>query len=238
MLENSLKKDQWLMRQTWEHLVFIHWPVSASFLESIIPFPLKPDTYNGEAWIGIVPFKVSHMRVRGLPEVPLLSKMTQINVRTYVTYKGTPGVYFFSLDVNHFPSMLMARSFLHLPYLNASISLKKEKQVWQLHFQRRHRGAPPVYCELNYWPEPEIFFSKKGSIEHWLTERYTLFAPVRGHLYRGDLRHLPWPLQKAQCELPHDTLTAIYKRPKQSYQWLAHYSENMEAKLMSYRKVY
>ncbi len=238
MIGNTNKKETWLMKQTWEHLLFLHWPVSSSFLESIVPFPLKADRFDGAGWIGLVPFRTSHMRMNRFPEVPLLSKMNEINLRTYVTYKGEPGVYFFSLDANHLPSVLMARSFFHLPYLNASVSLKNEKSIWHLNAQRKHRGAFPGHLEMNYYPNGDVYFSKKDTIESWLTERYTLFNPMGGHLYKGELKHRSWPLQPAECEVIQDTLATYYRRPKKSDNWLVHYSETMEAKLVNYRKIY
>lgn len=232
------ESDAWLMRQTWEHLLFVHWRVPVSFLESIVPFPLKLDLFQNEAWVGLVPFEASHIRLRGLPKVPYFSRMMEFNIRTYVTYKGEKGVYFFSLDANQLAGVLLSRNVLHLPYFNAAIKKKEINGVRHLYLTRKQKGAAPAECEIRYNPVGEVFHSEIGSIEHWLTERYCLFNPCNGHLYRGKLQHESWALQEARCEIVQDTLTKVYKRPSEQDKWLVHYSRKMNAEVKSYHKIY
>src|SRR5437660_12472208 len=132
----------WVMTQTWHELLFAHWPIAPEKLRPLIPpvFPL--DTFEGEAWVGIVPFRMSNVRPRAVPPVPGLSAFPEMNVRTYVTVKGIPGVYFFSLDAGNALAVAIARTFFHLPYFNAAMQCKREEETIHYRSHRIHRNAP------------------------------------------------------------------------------------------------
>src|SRR5438105_1420096 len=102
---------------TWHDLLFIHWPFPANLLRPLIPPPLELDLFDGSAWIGIVPFYMTGVHPRGLRLGTCLENFPEINVRTYVTMHGKPGVWFFSLDTPNILANAAARSFYHLPYL-------------------------------------------------------------------------------------------------------------------------
>ena len=86
------------MAQSWHDLLFAHWPVAADALRGLIPGQLAVATFEGQAWVGVVPFRMNGIRLRGLPALPWLSAFPELNVRSYVTLDGRPGVFFFSLD--------------------------------------------------------------------------------------------------------------------------------------------
>src|SRR5688572_2505606 len=109
----------WIMWQRWHDLLFAHWPVPTDVLRTIVPAPLALDTFEGQAWIGVVPFRMTGIRPRYLPALPWLSATPEINVRTYVTVNGVPGVYFFSLDAASYPAVVVARSMFRLNYRHA-----------------------------------------------------------------------------------------------------------------------
>jgi uncharacterized protein DUF2071 len=85
---------RWVMAQSWHDLLFAHWPVDISALRKAVPSALAIDTYQGQAWLGVVPFRMSGVRLRGTPPVPWLSAFPELNVRTYVVAEGKPGVWF------------------------------------------------------------------------------------------------------------------------------------------------
>src|ERR1700677_673444 len=107
------------MKQTWHDLLFAHWPLPAAVMRPLVPVRLALDTFDGQCWVGVVPFHMSGIRRRGLPFLPGLSRFPELNVRTYVTYARKAGVYFFSLDAANLPAVLAARAFYHLPYFHA-----------------------------------------------------------------------------------------------------------------------
>src|SRR6478736_184531 len=94
----SLPDGPWTMTQTWHDLLFAHWRIRLDVMRPLVPRELEIDTFDGSAWIGVVPFRMSAVRMRGLPPVPGASAFPELNVRTYVRYGGRAGVWFFSLD--------------------------------------------------------------------------------------------------------------------------------------------
>src|SRR5262249_28296954 len=131
---------QWIMCQSWRELLFAHWPVDARALRALIPAPLTLDTFEGEAWVGIVPFQMREVCPRGVPALPLFSESPELNVRTYVTIQGVPGVYFFSLDAANPLFVATARTFFSLPYFRASMSVTRRGDTIEYRSQRGHAG--------------------------------------------------------------------------------------------------
>lgn len=131
----------WLMTQTWNHLVFVHWPVPPEELRAHIPDGLEIDLFNGTGWIGFTPFLADRTRIRGLPPVPLMHSFLELNVRVYVTHKGIPGIYFISLDAEKWPAVLGAKIGAFLPYKHASMDMKREEQTIHFRSRRKHRAV-------------------------------------------------------------------------------------------------
>ncbi len=198
----KLPKHPWIMRMTWSELLFAHWPVEPDLLAELLPSGLQLDTLAGEAWIGVVPFLMSNVAPRCCPPIPKLSRFLELNVRTYVTYDGKPGVWFFSLDAANRFAVRAARATFNLPYMDAKMSLNKdESELITYRSERTHRGESPATFDANYQAIGEIFHAKPGTFEHWLTARYCLYSADRkGRLYRGEIDHAPWTLSAASCE--------------------------------------
>lgn len=199
----------WIMAMTWHDLLFAHWPVPEGLLRPHIPGQLQLDLYEGQAWIGIVPFGMRGTRPRWCPAVPGLSSFPELNVRTYVSAGGKPGVWFFSLDAASWLAVRGARALFHLSYFDASMSLVVGSSGEVCYQSTRvHRGAPPAQLEANYRPVGETFHAPPGSLESWLTDRYCLYsADRRGRVFRGEIHHLPWPLQRAEAHWQCNTMT-------------------------------
>src|SRR5947209_857540 len=194
-----LPKGPWIMTQRWSDLLFMHLPIAPEALRPLIPAQIELDTFDGQAWVGVVPFRVSHASLRGLPPPPLLSHFPEINVRTYVTLGGIPGVYFFSLDAGNALAVQGARTVFHLPYFSARMHIQQQQGT--VHFQSQRKGTKgptPAFDGL-YSPNGPVFFAPRDSLEYWLTERYCLYTVTKKkRVYRVDIQHGPWPLQLAE----------------------------------------
>lgn len=206
-----LPRGPWVMAQTWHDLLFAHWPLPAAKLAPLIPSPLALDTYEGQAWLAVVPFRMSGVRPRGVPGMPWLSAFPELNVRTYVTAPGgsKPGVFFFSLEAANPIAVSAARRGFHLPYFRARMRLTDYGDHIAYTSTRTHTGAPPAAFVGRYGPTGGVYATTPGSLEHWLTERYCLYTVTGGgRLHRGDIHHAPWPLQPAQATLATNSMAA------------------------------
>jgi len=187
---------------SWQDLLFMHWPVGVDALRPLVPPVLSIDTFEGSAWLGVVPFDMPGVRPHFLPAVPGLSNFPEINLRTYVTAEGRPGIWFFSLDAHSRIAVRLARATFHLPYFDAEMSCHAAGNEVEYRSVRTHRGAPLAEFAARYSPVGEPFESNKASIESFLTERYCLYsADGRGNVRRGEIHHHPWPLQPAEAEV-------------------------------------
>jgi uncharacterized protein len=196
----------WVMTQTWHDLLFAHWPVSRELLASKLPKGFELDTFDDQAWLGIVPFHMSNVAPRWVPALPWVSEFPELNVRTYVRVGGKPGVYFFSLDAGSALAVQAARRLLNLPYFSADMVVTRDAD----HVSYRSRRRPPedeVLFEGAYRPIGDVFQAKPGTLEYFLTERYCLFGVSHAYrAYRLDIHHPPWPLQRAEAQIPCNTM--------------------------------
>lgn len=217
------------MAQSWHRLLFAHWPIAVDDLRPHIPPGLEIDTYDGQAWLGVVPFEMSDIRARRLPPVPLFSAFPELNVRTYVTRDGLPGVWFFSLDADHFPAVAFARRFFHLPYFKAQMRVQLRGETVLYTSSRNHPGAAAADFRGAYQPCSPVFQAQRGTLEYWLTERYYLYAADKqARLYRGPIHHPPWPLQQAEADIVQETMVASHGLTLPDTAPLLHYAHRMD----------
>ncbi|MDZ4718171.1 MAG: DUF2071 domain-containing protein [Roseiflexaceae bacterium] len=197
----------WVMAMEWRDLLFAHWPIPAAALRGLIPPTLELQTFDGWAWIGIVPFRMTNVRPRMVPSLPWISHFAELNVRTYVTAGGKPGVWFFSLDAANPLAVQVARATFHLPYFDAHMQCQPHGDGIRYRSVRTHRKAPDAALRATYCPTGPIYQSQPGTLEYWLTERYCLYAADKhGHVSRGDILHTPWPLQPAEAEFEQNEM--------------------------------
>ena len=200
-----LPARRWAMTQTWHDLLFAHWTVEPAALRAIVPRPFELDIFAGQAWLGIVPFYMSRVRPHAVPSLPWLSAFAELNVRTYVTFGGKAGVYFFSLDAERLPAVGAARA-IGLPYYWASMSVMHRGSTVAYRSRRRGKG-PARELLVDYAPVREGFQAAPGTLDHFLTERYCLYAhDSAGRPYRLDIHHPPWDLQPAVAEFSRNTM--------------------------------
>lgn len=195
-----------MIAQSWRHLLFAHWRVPAEQLRPLIPSELELEEADGSAWIGVVPFLLM-IRPRCLPPVPRVSIFPEINVRTYVRYAGKPGVWFLSLDATSRLAVRAARRFFHLPYHMARMRAAVSEAG--VDFATERARSDGANFRGRYGPSGPVAPVAAGSLEHFLTERYCLYAQSpAGTLYRCEVHHGPWPLQRAWAEIEHNAMAA------------------------------
>jgi uncharacterized protein YqjF (DUF2071 family) len=193
---------RWALAQVWSDLLFAHWPVAPEALRGLIPSGLTLETFEGDAWIGVVPFRMSGVRPRWSPAAPWLSAFPELNVRTYVAAEGRPGVWFFSLDAGNPVAVAIGRRRFRLPYYRARMSITPQDAGVRYACTRTHAGAPPALFRGSYRPAGPHFNAEPGSLDHWLIERYCLYAATAGdRLLRAEVDHPPWDLHPAEAEI-------------------------------------
>lgn len=189
----------WAMRMTWENLLFMHWPIEASALRSLVPTGLEIDTFQGKAWVGLIPFLMSGVRMARTPRMPTTHRFPECNVRTYVHPAGRPdmtGVWFFSLDAASRVAVHMARTFWRLNYLYGKLSIARDGDTVRYSVERLDTPRAAMKCAWRIGEQ--LPASKPGELAHFLTERYRLFSVNRrGDICEGRIWHEPWPLREA-----------------------------------------
>lgn len=196
------------MRMTWSELLFAHWPIDPEIIAERLPAGLSVDTRDGKAWLGIVPFLMSDTSPRGFPAIPFVHRFLELNVRTYVTCEGKPGVWFFSLDAESRLAVRAARASFHLPYMDASMSMTKDATGMIAYRSRRtHTNEPSASFSASYRALSEPARAQPSTLEHWLTARYCLYAADRaGRLYRGEIDHPPWMLSRSEWNVETNSM--------------------------------
>lgn len=194
-----LPTECWAQAQTWHDVLFAHWRTDAAELGRLLPPELTLDLFAGVAWIGVVAARVSGLRVRGLPPLPGVSSFAELDVRTYVTHGGRPGIWVFSMTV---PSPIVVEAVKRLYKLPArrgrvtSVRDGKERR-----FAARADGDS---FDARYRGRGKAAAAHAGTLEHFLAERYCAYTADGGRLYRADVHHPPWQLQRGDASIVAD----------------------------------
>jgi uncharacterized protein YqjF (DUF2071 family) len=216
----------------------MHWPVEVSQLRQWIPAALPIDTFDGRAWISIVPFRMSGVAPRFCPSLPWLSAFSELNVRTYVTDGQRPGVWFFSLDATNPIAVRAARWQFYLPYMDARISMQRGDDGIRYKSHRTHRGEPAAELDVTYRPLGETRTTTPGTLEHWLTARYCMYMADRsGQLFVGEIDHAPWQLQSAQVAVYRNGMTNWLKLDTDSPPPLVQYAHLTQVRAWGKRRL-
>jgi uncharacterized protein len=238
-----------VMRQCWSHLLFLHWEVPVAALRPLIPPELEVDTFAGRAFVGLVPFTMTGIRWVWAPAIPGLSAFHEVNVRTYVHRGGRdPGVWFFSLDAAHALAVGVARRFWRLPYHLARMRLGGVDRdpdaegpapgtVITYESERLRPGPVPASCAIRSEPRGRPAPTAMGTLEHFLAERYILYALGRRRLYLGRVHHAPYPLQPAEVLALEETLVAAAGLDRPAEPPLAHYARQVRVDVFPLRSV-
>jgi uncharacterized protein YqjF (DUF2071 family) len=225
----KLPRGPWLMMQRWSDLLFAHWPVAPEVMRPLVPNALDLDTFEGTCWLAVTPFEL-WARPRGLPT---LSHFPELNCRTYVTYRGKPGVFFFSLDAGSRFAVWGARTFYRLPYFYSR--MRKQSAADGIHYVSRRPEREAVFMG-QYQSNGTVRRSEKGSLEHWLTERYCLYTCMQERVYHAEIHHVPWPLQEATCEIQQNTIAAAAGIRLPETAPLLHFSRQLDVLIWPLRR--
>jgi uncharacterized protein YqjF (DUF2071 family) len=206
----------WTWRQSWKDLLFAHWPVSVDVLRPLVPKGLEIQQFDGTSWVGVVPFRMTGVMRRPFPDLPGVSAFPELNVRLYVERDDKPGVWFLSLDAGNALAVWGAKRWFHLPYYFADMSMTPKGEGFDFSSKRRTAFADTASkfaaFSSSYRPVSPVFEAKPGTLEHFLTERYCMYAMSRdGTMYRGDVHHAPWPLQQGSAEIDATDLLATHR---------------------------
>lgn len=210
------------MHQTWDKLLFFHWPVDAGQLRRLIPAGLELDTWEGAAWIGVTPLTIRGIRPPLLPPLPVVSASHELNVRTYVHKDGVPGVWFFSLDASNPLAVWGARLGYFLPYFHANMKLEASGHRIEFRSLRNDRQGTPAGFQAVWHIGSRLPDAAPGTREFFLIERYCLYATRGGSLYRARIHHQPWPLARANVERLSSSVIESHGLPEPEQAPLVH----------------
>ena len=220
--------------QNWRSLLFMHWPVPVETLRPLVPSAMELDLYEGQAYVGVVPFAMQGVRPRWCPEL-FAFHFLETNVRTYVCHQGRPGVYFFSLEAASRLAVWAARTFWSLPYYHAEMSL--DQQGDEFLYQSRRRLSD-VKHKVRYRLGELLGPSEPGSLEFFFLERYLLFTEHRGEIYAGQVHHSPYPAQAAEVlELEDELMEAAGLGRCPGPPAFTHYAAGVDVEVFDLRPV-
>jgi uncharacterized protein len=198
-----------VLGMVWHDLLFAHWPVHVDALRPHIPTALSIDTFDGSAWVGVVPFRMSRVRPLRVPLPGERFRFGEINVRTYVTHGDRPGVWFFSLDAADPLAVWAARTTVSLPYAHGDV--RADVRGDEVTYRSHVAGPPARTFRARYRPTGPVEPAPPGSLASFLTDRLCLYsADRRGRVRRADIEHPAWPLQPGEAEIETDTMTAAH----------------------------
>jgi uncharacterized protein YqjF (DUF2071 family) len=221
--------SSWVMRESEEGLLFLHWPMAVESLRPLVPSGLALDTYDGQAWLTLNAFNMAVAQFRNLPPLPGLNTSPEVDLRTYVCVDGQPGMFFISMDIDNQLGVWISRTFYHLPYLQSRIEFGFLGDGFRLESQRPATKAAPaaVFC-ARYGPAGDPFCARPGSLEYFLLERHAYFtASPRGRPYRGQDHRLPLVLLPAEAEIEANTIVRAAGLTLPGRPSLLHYSPGM-----------
>jgi hypothetical protein len=193
----------------WEELLFLHWPVSPDALRPHLPPGVELETFDGRAWLGVVPFRMAATRFRWLPRMPSAHRFAELNLRTYVRAGDRSGVWFFSLDAASRLAVEGARIGFGLPYFMARMRCERDGPEIVYASERTDARGPTARFAGRWRAEGPTATATPGTLEHFLVERYALFAMRRGQLVCGDIAHRPWSLARAHVQLDVCDMTRL-----------------------------
>ena len=215
-----------LLRMRWRDVGFFHWPVEPAIVARTLPDDLTVDTYDGNAWLGVVPFWMDDIRPRGSP---IGRSFGEVNLRTYVRADGTPGVYFYNLDADDALSVRLARRLFILPYYRATMTVESHDGTVDFRSERPGDDGPRVRVDVTYSGDGDPAPPTPASLEEFLVERYRFYAgSLGGQVYYADIDHDPWPLESGTVEMRHNDLFEVNGFEHPDGDPVVHYSSGID----------
>jgi uncharacterized protein len=211
-----------VMHQTWQNLLFLHWSFDPELIRTLIPPHLELDTFDNMAWIGVTPFALVNLHIHGVPPIPGLSSFEELNVRTYVHYRGIPGIWFFSLDASKLIPAMAARVLFMLPYHKADIGFLQHEDEFS--FELARLGSPAAHFRATWRTGIALRDVDVESLAFFLTERYCYFAVGDESTYMTRIYHHPWILEEALVQSHVSTVIGALGIPEPGTRPLAHFA--------------
>jgi uncharacterized protein len=215
----------WVMMQKWHDLLFAHWRCPISDLRPLIPAALEIETYDGDAWISVIPFYMTGVRMRMAPPVPTANEFPELNVRTYVTLDERPGIWFFSLDCESTLAVIGARVGVYLPYFRADMRFKRANGSIEYDSQRWSINGAPAAFSATYRGTGDVYAPEPGSLDHFLTERYSLYSSDGKRIWREDIFHPRWSLRGGEAKIDTNSMLAAAGVRAIGHDPLLHFAE-------------
>jgi hypothetical protein len=228
-----LPAGRWAITQRWNDLLLAHWPVPEATMARLLPDWLEVDTFQGSAWLGIAPFWLDRIKIRGVPPIPGMLSFPDLNLRTYVRdqYTGTPGVYCFSLDASNLFAIAVARAIYHLPYHWAEMRFEQRSEREFAFYSRRRFSEQDVIFRARYrglGPTSRTAAHWGGSFEYFMTDRFCVFSSNRaGQPIRANLHYVSWPLEDAEAEIERNDLPSSIGIKLPNIAPVLHYSRRL-----------
>lgn len=228
-----LPGGRWAASQRWNDLLLAHWPVSPAAIAPLLPGGLEPDLFQNSAWVGMVPFWLDRVKLRGIPTLPGMRGFPDLNLRTYVRDRATgdQGIYCFSIDASNPLAVGAARLAFHLPYHWAEMRLERRSEREFAFYSRRRFSPRPIIFKVRYrglGPNRKTAEIAAGSLEYFLTERYCLFAMTHnGQPIRAYIHHVPSPLEEAEADIERNDLAAAIGIDLPGEKPVLHYSRRL-----------
>ncbi|WP_284009606.1 YqjF family protein [Haloarcula pelagica] len=215
-----------LLRMDWRDVGFLHWAVDPGTVAATLPDRLSVDTYDGEAYLGVVPFRMADIRPRGSP---IGRSFGELNLRTYVEADGVPGVYFYNLDADDALGVGVARRLFQLPYYRARMRVDRRDGAVRFRSRRTHDGVAPARFDATYEPDGPAATPEPGSLPAFLVERYRFYADSdAGRLYYADIDHETWPLRPGRATVERNDLFSANGFEAPGGDPLVHVSDGIE----------
>lgn len=224
-----------VMYQYWRHLTFLHWRYPAQAVQALLPPGLTVQTFDGSAWVGLVPFLMDRVRLAGTPVVPWLSRFPETNVRTYVTGPdGSAGIWFLSLDAARLPAVTIGRWTYRLPYLWSTMSCAVGPDTYTYRSSRRWPGPRGARCDAVVRRGPAV---EPGPLEYFLTYRFRLYSVIGGRLVTALAAHGPWPLHEGRLDALDENVVRAGGLRAPSGAPLVHTSPGVAVRIGGWRRV-
>ncbi len=190
--------------QSWRDLLFVHWALPLQAVRPLIPAGIELDAWDGQAWVGLVPFEMKRIRPSWLPQAFAMDFL-ELNARTYVHYRGRPAVWFFSLDASSWLAVRAARTGWSLPYFHAKMATSRDGDRIR-YDSTRHQGK--VRFAVEYEVGEPLGASAEGTLAHFLLERYLLLSTRHGAILEGQVHHAPYVAHGARIHHLEEGLLA------------------------------
>jgi uncharacterized protein YqjF (DUF2071 family) len=221
-----------VMFQRWRVSTFLHWRYPADVVRALLPSGLTVETFDGSAWVGIIPFRMEGVRPPVVPPLPWLSRFPETNLRTYVRGPdGGTGIWFLSLEAARLPAVLAARVGYALPYCWADMSVRTSGPRVVYRSRRRWPGPAGARCDVTVRPGPPVAAADRTALDDFLTARYRLYSRLAGRLIAADVEHPPWPLHRATLDALDEDLTGAAGLPAPTGEPLVHASPGVDTRI-------